>query len=134
MQTHRHSPQLSGAPAGHRGLPGTEEGLQIQSLLPGPPQRLLLCPPPQTEAQAPMVHSSFIATHRLFCSLWANSMPGISLLADLAWKQTSQGQDSGGVKGSGGGRPKETPTPGFPEWYPAPGPWKLACIGEGGSS
>lgn len=83
-----------------------DEGLQIQSLLPGPPQHLLLCPPPpQTEAQAPMVHSSFIATHRLFCSLWADSTPERSLLADLAWKQTSQGQDNGGVKGSGGGRP-----------------------------
>lgn len=34
-------------------------------------------------------------------------------------------------RGSRGGRPKETPTPGFPEQCPAPGPWGLACVGGG---
>lgn len=34
-------------------------------------------------------------------------------------------------RGSRGGRPKETLTPGFPEQCPAPGPWGLACVGGG---
>lgn len=96
---------------------------------------------PRTQAHAPTMPSSFIATHTPpALPEWPCAWEHRLREAIQGWvRATRLDLGLGGVgKGIWGRkvlRPKPTPTPGFPEWCPPPGSWGLACaLGGGGSS
>lgn len=102
------APGPQGALAGHPGLLAWMRGFTCRA----PPWRSPtptpgLPPPPPTQAGAPTVNSSFIATHRLSCFLWANSTPGRSRLAGLGLEaNTPRPEERGEGGGLGEGGPK----------------------------